>query len=82
MTGFPGVHTICGLSNISYGLPERKLINQTFAVMAIAKKLDAAIINPLDKRMMANIIAAETLAGRDEYCSNYLTAYREERLKL
>ena len=82
MTGFPGVHTICGLSNISYGLPERKLINQTFAVMAIAKKLDAAIINPLDKRMMANIIAAETLAGRDEYCSNYLTAYREEKLKL
>ncbi len=82
MTGFPGVHTICGLSNISYGLPERKLINQAFVVMAIAKKLDSAIINPLDKRMMANIIAAETLAGKDEYCSNYLTAYREERLKL
>src|SRR6056297_13060 len=82
MTGFPGVHTICGLSNISYGLPERKLINQAFVVMAIAKKLDSAIINPLDKRMMANIIAAETLAGKDEYCSNYLMAYREERLKL
>ena len=82
MTGFPGVHTICGLSNISFGLPERKLINQAFAVMAIAKKLDSAIINPLDKRMMANIIAAETLAGKDEYCSNYLTAYREDRLKL
>ncbi len=82
MTGFPGVHTICGLSNISYGLPERKLINQTFAVMAIAKKLDSAIINPLDKRMMANIIAAEALAGKDEYCSNYLSAYRDERLKL
>jgi len=82
MTGFPGVHTICGLSNISYGLPERKLVNQTFAVMAIAKKLDSAIINPLDKRMMANIIAAETLIGKDEYCSNYLTAYREDRLKL
>jgi len=82
MTGFPGVHTICGLSNISFGLPERKLINQAFAVMAIAKKLDAAIINPLDKRMMANIISAETLSGNDEYCSNYLTAYREDRLKL
>jgi 5-methyltetrahydrofolate--homocysteine methyltransferase len=82
MTGFPGVHTICGLSNISYGLPERKLLNQTFAVMAVAKKLDGAIINPLDKRMMANIIAAETLAGNDEFCSNYLSAYREDRLKL
>lgn len=81
MTGFPGVHTICGLSNISYGLPERKLLNQTFMVMAIAKKLDGAIINPLDRRMMASIIAAETLAGNDEFCSNYLTAYRDERLK-
>src|SRR6056297_1131170 len=82
MTGFPGVHTICGLSNVSYGLPERKLVNQTFMVMAIAKKLDGAIINPLDKRMMANIIAAETLIGKDEFCSNYLSAYRDNRLNL
>ena len=82
MAEFPGVHTICGLSNISYGLPERKLLNQTFMVMAIAKGLDSAIINPLDKRMMANVYAAETLAGRDEFCSNYLTAFREEKLAL
>jgi 5-methyltetrahydrofolate--homocysteine methyltransferase len=82
MTEFPGVHTICGLSNISYGLPERKLLNQAFMVMAICKGLDSAIINPLDKRMMANVYAAETLAGRDEFCGNYLTAYREEKLVL
>ena len=80
MTGFPGVHTICGLSNISYGLPERKLLNQSFMVMAICKGLDGAIVNPLDRRMMANIYAAETLAGRDEYCSNYLSAYRDGKL--
>ncbi|MEW6188333.1 MAG: dihydropteroate synthase, partial [Thermodesulfobacteriota bacterium] len=48
---FSGVHTICGLSNISYGLPERKFLNQTFMVMAITKGLDGAIINPLDQRM-------------------------------
>lgn len=82
MTEFPGVHTVCGLSNISYGLPERKLLNQAFMVMAICKGLDSAIINPLDKRMMANVYAAETLAGRDEFCGNYLTAYREEKLVL
>ena len=40
---FPGIHTACGLSNISYGLPERKFLNQTFIVMAIAKGLDGAI---------------------------------------
>lgn len=76
---FKGVHTMCGLSNISFGLPNRKYINQTFAVMAIAKGLDGLIINPLDKRMMANLITAETLAGRDSFCMNYLTAHRAGR---
>jgi len=44
--------------------------------MAIAKGLDGAIVNPLDKRMMANIIAAEALMGKDNFCMNYLKAYR------
>ncbi len=75
-TTFKGVHTICGLSNISYGLPNRKFMNQTFAVMAIAKGLDSLIINPLDKGMMASLVTAETLAGRDSFCMNYLKAHR------
>ncbi|NYE58508.1 methyltetrahydrofolate cobalamin methyltransferase [Carboxydothermus ferrireducens] len=78
---FPTVHTMCGLSNVSYGLPNRKFLNQTFAVMAIAKGLDGLIINPLDKEMMARIIAAETLIGRDLYCSNYLKAYRDKKFE-
>ena len=73
---FPGIHTACGLSNISYGLPARTFMNRTFMTMAIAKGLDGAIVNPLDKRMMAAIIAAEALAGRDYFCGNYLTAFR------
>ena len=73
---FPGIHTACGLSNISYGLPARKLMNQTFMTMAIAKGLDGAIVNPLDQRMMASIIAAEALAGKDSFCMNYLKSYR------
>jgi len=81
MTTFKGVHTMCGLSNISYGLPERKFLNQTFMVMAIAKGLDGAIINPLDKKMMASIIAAETLVGKDDFCTKYLTAYRENKFE-
>jgi 5-methyltetrahydrofolate--homocysteine methyltransferase len=76
MTRFPGIHTVCGLSNISYGLPARVFLNQTFLTMAIAKGLNGAIINPLDKRMMTAIIAAEALAGRDVYCTNYLKAFR------
>jgi 5-methyltetrahydrofolate--homocysteine methyltransferase len=80
MTRFPGVHTICGLSNVSYGLPERRLLNQAFAVMAVAKGLDGLIVNPLDERLMANLIAAESLAGRDKYCAKYLQAYRTSKL--
>ncbi len=73
---FPGIHTACGLSNISYGLPARTFMNQSFMTMAIAKGLDGAIINPLDRRMMAAIIAAEALAGKDNFCMNYLKAFR------
>ena len=73
---FPEAHTMCGLSNISYGLPNRKFLNQTFMAMAIAKGLDGAIVNPLDRGMMAAITAAEALAGRDGNCMNYLKAHR------
>ena len=76
VTTFNGIHTACGLSNIYYGLPARKYMNQTFMTMAIAKGLDGALINPLDRRMMATIIAAEALAGRDNFCMNYLKAFR------
>ena len=75
---FDGIHTVCGLSNISFGLPERNFLNQTFMSMAIAKGLDGAIVNPMDKKMMANIITAETLAGKDDYCTAYLKAYRAD----
>lgn len=76
VSAYPGIHTACGLSNISYGLPARKFMNQTFMTMAIAKGLDGAIINPLDKRMIANIAAAEALVGKDDFCVNYLQAFR------
>ena len=81
MSAFPGIHTICGLSNISYGLPKRKYLNRTFMGMSIAKGLDAAIVNPMDQGMMASIVAAETLAGRDEFCVNFLAAYRAKKFE-
>lgn len=80
MGGFAGVHSICGLSNISYGLPERRLLNRTFMTMAIARGLDGAIVNPLDRRMMTAIAAAEALAGRDDYCMTFIKAFRSGKL--
>jgi 5-methyltetrahydrofolate--homocysteine methyltransferase len=77
---YPGVHTICGLSNVSYGMPLRKHINQVYMVMALTRGLDAVIVDPLDQRMMANIVTGRMLLGQDAGCKGYLTAYREGRL--
>ena len=77
MKEFPGVHTVCGLSNVSYGLPHRKQVNQMFLVMAMTRGLDAVILDPCDKRIMANLITTMTLLGKDEFCTNYLKAFRE-----
>jgi 5-methyltetrahydrofolate--homocysteine methyltransferase len=74
------VKTVCGLSNVSYGLPNRKLINSAFLTMAIQAGLDAAILDPTDKRMMSNVAAAGALLGTDEYCTSYIQAFRAGRL--
>lgn len=76
MAAFPGIHTVCGLSNISYGLPNRRYLNQVFMIMAILSGLDGAIVNPSDRQMMAAIVAAEAMAGKDEYMGRYLKAHR------
>lgn len=74
---FPGVHIACGLSNISFGIPGRKLVNQAFLVAAMAAGMDGAILDPLDKKLMSLVYATEALLGRDEYCMNYITKFRE-----
>jgi cobalamin-dependent methionine synthase I len=76
MSTFPGVHTICGLSNISYGLPQRRIINRTFLTILMCAGLDAAIIDPLDDTIMAVLKTTEMLMGNDEYCANYLKGVR------
>jgi len=78
---YPKVRTICGVSNISFGLPLRKKLNQTFVVLAMQRGLNAAFIDPNDNRLMTNIIATNTLLGKDEYCINYIKAYREGKLE-
>ena len=80
MARFEGVHTICGLSNVSYGFPKRKILNQTFAAMAVAKGLDSIIVNPLDRQIMANLIAAEALTDKDKFGMRYIAAYRANKL--
>ena len=79
---FPSLHFISGLSNVSFGLPERRHINRAFVVLSIANGLDAVIIDPLDETMLALIYAAEILINRDRFCRKYIEAYRQGKLKI
>lgn len=78
---YEGIHTTCGLSNVSFGLPERKVLNQAFFVMCISRGMDAVIIDPLDKTIMSLLFASEALIGKDKNCINYLKAARKGIVK-
>jgi len=77
---FPEFKTVVGLSNVSYGLPNRRLLNRTFLSMLLPLGLDSALIDPLDDELMATLKAGLALSGRDEYCLGYLTAFRAGEL--
>ncbi len=73
---FPEVHITGGLSNISYGLPQRKIINRTFVSLMMDAGMDSAIIDPLDEKIMATIKTADMLLGHDQFCMEYLKGVR------
>ncbi len=70
-----GCPTILGISNVSFGLPSRKIIHNTFLGMAIGCGLDAAIVNPYDQDMHDVVLAASLFAGRDPNCRRYIAFY-------
>ena len=80
MNDFPGINTICGLSNISFGLPARGLINRNFLALCLAYGLSAAILDPTDKQLMATLLTVEMLLGQDEYCGDFIDAYQNDRI--
>jgi 5-methyltetrahydrofolate--homocysteine methyltransferase len=72
-----GCNTVCGASNISFGLPNRHLMDSVFVPMAIAAGMTCAITNPLEKSIRHAVYAADVLMGHDESCIRYLSAMRE-----
>ncbi len=72
-----GCNTMCGASNISFGLPQRQWINSSFISMAIASGMTCAITNPLEEHIRNAVYAADVLMGHDEDCMRYLTAIRK-----
>lgn len=77
---FPEAKTISGLSNISFGLPKRSLINQSFLVLSLGAGLDAAILNPMDMKLMALVKSTEVFLNKDTYCMKYIEAFRSGKL--
>lgn len=73
---YPEIHITGGLSNISYGLPQRKIINRTFVTLMMDAGMDSAIVDPLDAKIMATIKTADMLLGNDQFCMNYLKGVR------
>jgi 5-methyltetrahydrofolate--homocysteine methyltransferase len=70
-----GLLTVCGLSNISFGLPARGFINRSFLSMAVANGLTSAIVNPLDEQIMGEIRASDVLLSKDKNSEKYISLY-------
>jgi 5-methyltetrahydrofolate--homocysteine methyltransferase len=79
-SAFPKVHLTAGLSNISFGLPSRSIINQAFAMLAMDAGLDSAIIDPQDRHLQSILAAAEMTLGRDRFCSNFTRLFRQGKI--
>jgi len=72
-----GVHTILGVSNISFGLPQRQIINAAFFTLAVKRGLSAGIINPHDSMTTDSLHAYKVLNGEDANCGEYIREYSD-----
>ena len=77
---FPEINTICGISNVSFGLPARPFINRHFLTLMMAEGLSAAILDPTDRQLMATLLAVEALLGRADGCKTFIDAYTNSRI--
>ncbi|NLT95486.1 MAG: dihydropteroate synthase [Clostridia bacterium] len=74
------VKTVAGLSNISYKMPKRKILNRHFLTMCMAFGVDAAILDPTDPKIMTSVVTNELLLGKDRSGNNFLKAYQNNNL--
>ncbi|MFQ5868074.1 MAG: dihydropteroate synthase [bacterium] len=73
-----GVATVLGVSNISFGMPNRKIINLSFLSQVILQGLNAVIVDPTIEGVVETVLASDFLAGRDSFGRRYLKYYREK----
>ena len=75
---YPKAHISGAISNISFNLPYRKILNIAFAVLAINAGMDSAVMDPLNRDLRGAIYAAEAMIGEDYMCMEYIGAFRED----
>ena len=75
---YPKAHISGAISNISFNLPYRKIVNIAFACLAIDAGMDSAVMDPLSRDLRGAIYAAEALIGEDYMCMEYISAFRED----
>lgn len=76
----PTIHVTGAISNMSFGLPVRSLINMTAMAFAIQAGMDSAVLDPLNRDMMGTIFATYALLGKDKHCRKYSKAYRQGKI--
>lgn len=74
---YPSIHVTGAVSNISFNLPVRKVLNQAFLVLSMNAGMDSAVLDPTNRDMMGMMYATEAMLGLDDYCMEYIGAYRE-----
>lgn len=77
---FPSIHVTGAISNISFGLPVRSLLNKTAMAFAIQAGMDSAVMDPLNREMMGTIFATDALLGQDRHCRKYSKAFRAGKI--
>ena len=87
----PEIHITGGMSNVSFGIPGRKVVNDTFVILAVAAGADGGIIDPvlsspneifaMDRESLGYRLAEDMLLGRDQHCKNYIRDWRKGEMK-
>lgn len=77
---YPTVNVTAALSNVSFGMPARKLVNVNFLTLAMQAGLDSVIADPLNRDVIGTIYATDALLGRDRLCRKYNSAYRKGKI--
>ena len=77
---YPTINIAAALSNISFGMPARALINRNFLTLIMSAGLDTIIADPTNREVFGTIFATEALLGKDRFCRKYNKAYREGRI--